>query len=163
MPYFEQSRIAPDCEHQDALLRISTCRPTFKSSSCRHRSIAQHSHFHLPSLAPRPSSFAPVFVTAAPPTSHLTSYPSQQPTPPLTLSRNDTPRIRIRRGKPKYAGDTPPTVYKLQSIFSWPSSSLILTIFWSLTPRCWQYYSLARPTLLLPFWLVLCGSASCRT
>lgn len=35
-------------------------------------------------------------------------------------------------------------------------------IFRSLTPRCWQYYSFARPTLSPPFWLMFCGRASCR-
>jgi hypothetical protein len=33
-----------------------------------------------------------IFVTVAPLTSHLTPYPSQQPTPPLTPNPNDTPR-----------------------------------------------------------------------
>jgi len=61
-------------------------------------------------LGPRPSGFG-LFVTAAQPTSHLTPYSSQHPTPPLTPNRNNMPRIRTRRDNRKRYARTLPKPY----------------------------------------------------
>ena len=87
LQYCGQSPIARYCEHQDALLRTRTCR---------HRETTQYSHFHLPTAHLRPSGYGPS--TSSSQLHHLsatfcTPYPSQQPTPPLTRNRNDTPPI----------------------------------------------------------------------
>jgi len=134
--YCGQSRFAPYCERQDALLKNrrvyvedapsktpSRTAPVARPSSYHYPEITQHSHFHLPSLV-RPH-IHDYLVTAPLHLRHIcTTYLPPYPLPLTHLNNQLHPRLpaettrladapifttqtRTRRGKPKATCTTP--------------------------------------------------------